>query len=124
MSQDPDCEVDTLAPGGWLQVTELEVPEKPQQCTAWNDMMSLMALIFNKTGVGASYASKLGGSFERAGLKNVYVQKVELPAGRKFGGDDAAALDSLLHFKITTPTILKAIKGTFLGNVGAGGNRC
>jgi hypothetical protein len=111
-----------LAPGGWLQVTELEVPENPQQCTAWNDMMSLMALIFNKTGVGASYASKLGGAFERAGLKNVTVQKVELPAGRKFG-DDAAALDSLLHFKITTPTILKAIKGMFLGNVVTGGNR-
>lgn len=93
-------------------MTELEVPENPQQCAAFNDMMSLMALIFNKTGVGANYASLLSGSFERAGLKNITVQKVQLPVGRKMG-NDAAARDSLIPFKITAPTIVKAIHGTF-----------
>lgn len=81
--------------------------------------MSLMALIFNKTGVGANYTSNLGRAFERAGLKNITVKKVQLPAGRKLA-DDAAARDSLIQFKITSPTVVKAIHGMFLSKVKTG----
>lgn len=103
--------VDTLAPGGWLQVQEMELgPDRPKQCASWNDMTHLMGAIFDKVGVGADYASGLGARFEEAGLTNVTVDKIQLPAGIKMGSKEAAE-NSLIPFKLTIPTLKQAVQG-------------
>lgn len=83
------------------------------QCKAWNDMMAIMTAMFDKIGIGAQYASNLGTAFEKAGLKNVTVEKVKLPAGIKMG-NEADAQNSLIPFKITIPTLKQAIQGKSL----------
>lgn len=74
--------------------------------------MTIMAAIFDKLGIGANYASGLGAAFEKAGLKNVTVQKIQLPAGMKLN-DEAAALNSLIPFKLTIPSLNQALQGMF-----------
>ena len=102
--------LDTLAPGGWLQVQEMEVKQYPSQCTSWNNIMAIMGAMFDKIGIGADYASKLSTSFEKAGLRNVTAEKIKLPAGMKMG-NEADAMNSLIPFKITIPTLKQAIQG-------------
>lgn len=102
--------LDTLAPGGWLQVQEMDVKTDSSQCTSWNNIMTIMGAMFDKLGIGADYASKLGASFEKAGLKNVTAEKIKLPAGMKMG-NEADAMNSLIPFKITIPTLKQAMQG-------------
>jgi hypothetical protein len=105
---------DTVAPGGWLQVQEIDVsPRQPQQCTSWNDFICVFAGMFDKIGIGANFASKLGDSFEKARLRNMTIQRIQLPAGKKLGNNEDAK-NSLIPFKITIPTLREAVKGRCL----------
>lgn len=83
---------------------------RPKQCASWNDLTHMMGAIFDKVGVGASYASGLGARFEKAGLINVTVDEIQLPAGIKMGSKEAAE-NSLIPFKLTIPTLKQAVQG-------------
>lgn len=74
--------------------------------------MRILAGILDKVGLGSDFASKIAPAFEKAGLKNVTVQRVELPAGKRLGDEQAARL-SVDPFKITIPSITQAAKGEF-----------
>lgn len=108
--------IDTLAPGGWLQIQELDVglDHQPRQCSSWNDFQTILAGIFDKTGIGANFTSSLDESFRKAGLKHVTVEKIQLQAGAKLS-NEKEALDSLIPFKITIPRLRQAAQGKPIG---------
>lgn len=66
--------------------------------------------MFDELGLGAAYATKLDEAFKKAGLTNVTSKVVKLPAGKKLG-DEKDAMNSLIPFKITIPTLRQAAQG-------------
>lgn len=89
----------------------MDVGQDPDQCGAWNDLQTVLAGIFDKTGMGANYASGLGESLKKAGLQNVTVEKIQLPAGKRLG-NETDAHNSVMPFRITIPTLIQASQGT------------
>jgi hypothetical protein len=103
----------TLRPGGWLQVQELDLsPDLPGQGQAVADTCRIISGMFEKLGLGGKYALTLGDAFKKAGLVNVTVQQVELPAGKKLGNEQDME-NSIEPFKITIPSITMAAKGIY-----------
>ncbi|KAM0425918.1 hypothetical protein ACHAPT_008856 [Fusarium lateritium] len=100
----------TLAPGGWLQVQEMDLSyNRPDVGQAGNDVNRVFSGIFDKIGLGARFPSKLGKAFEEAGLINVTVQTVDLPMGKRLG-DDKAAQVSWEPFTLTIPSVVETAK--------------
>ncbi|RBR17261.1 hypothetical protein FVER53590_10787 [Fusarium verticillioides] len=101
----------TVAPGGWLQVHELDfdLTDRPNVGPAWRDVSNLIAAMFDGMGMGSNCIRKLPGAFEAAGLENVTVHSVDLPMGKLLGDDEAAEL-SWQPFVITIPSFLEGAK--------------
>jgi hypothetical protein len=96
----------TLAPGGWLQVMELDTVEG-LFTPAMQDLFFIMRALFDKIGMGSNFAPELATVFENAGLINVDVRKIVLPAGKKMG-NEKDSLNSIEPFKITIPSLIRA----------------
>lgn len=104
----------TVAPGGWLQIQELDLdPDRPALGQAGNDFNRILSGMFDKIGMGGQYASKIGESMEKAGLTNVSVKAVEFPLGKSIENEEARR-NSIEPFKITIPSITQAAKGKLL----------
>ncbi|KAG7406648.1 Methyltransferase psoC [Fusarium oxysporum f. sp. rapae] len=99
----------TVAPGGWLQVHELDFDptDRPSVGPVWRDVSNLIAAMFD--GMGSDCIRKLPGAFEAAGLENVTVHSVDLPMGKLLGDDEAAEL-SWQPFVITIPSLIEGAK--------------
>ncbi|KAF5714421.1 hypothetical protein FGLOB1_3561 [Fusarium globosum] len=101
----------TVAPGGWLQVHELDfdLTDRPNVGPAWRDVSNLIAAMFDGMGMGSDCIRKMPGAFEAAGLENVAVHSVDLPMGKLLGDNEAAEL-SWQPFVITIPSLLEGAK--------------
>ncbi|GKT55898.1 methyltransferase domain-containing protein [Colletotrichum tofieldiae] len=102
---------DTLAPGGWLQIMEMDVtPGQPKQPQALQDLIQIIGYMFEKQGLDRHYARKIPGSMKKAGLENVTVETVECGIGKVLG-DDAAVRSSIEPFMHTIPLVARNANG-------------
>lgn len=62
--------------------------------------------IMTKAGLGSDVPSTMQQSFEKAGLENVTIQKVQLPAGKLLSNEEDIQ-NSLLPFKLSIPGLVK-----------------
>ncbi|KXH28432.1 methyltransferase [Colletotrichum salicis] len=98
---------DTLAPGGWLQVMELDItPGQPNQPQSLKDLIHIIGSMFEKQGMDRNYASKIPEAMKMAGLQDVKVERVECGIG-KVHGDEAAIKSSIEPFMHTIPLVAK-----------------
>lgn len=81
--------------------------------SAFNEVLQLFEAIFEAGGMGGRFSSKLDESFTKAGLKNVTLQRLEIPAGKRITNETLRQL-SIEPFKLTIPTVIGAAKGTSL----------
>lgn len=65
-----------------------------------------MECIMAKAGLPSDVPGAMKGAFEKAGLENVTVQRVKLPAGKLLGNDEDIQ-NSLLPFKLSIPGLVK-----------------
>ncbi|KAF4964762.1 hypothetical protein FSARC_7361 [Fusarium sarcochroum] len=102
--------VATVAPGGWLQVQEMEFNLNHSDVAgpASKDVFSVFTGMFDAIGMG-DLVHKLPQAFEAAGLKNVTVKLVNLPMGKLLGNDEDAKL-SWKPFTITIPSFIQGAK--------------
>ncbi|KAK2728175.1 methyltransferase [Colletotrichum kahawae] len=63
--------------------------------------------------MGGRFSSKLDESFIKAGLKNVTLQRLEIPAGKRIVDEKLAQL-SIEPFKLTIPTVIGAARAMSL----------
>ncbi|KAK1674035.1 methyltransferase [Colletotrichum godetiae] len=97
----------TLVPGGWLQVMELDItPSQPNQPQSLKDLIHIIGSMFEKQGMDRNYASKIPEAMKMAGLQNVRVERVECGIG-KVHGDEAAIKSSIEPFMHTIPLVTK-----------------
>ncbi|KAJ4244744.1 hypothetical protein NW762_014320 [Fusarium torreyae] len=103
--------VATVAPGGWLQVQEMEFSLEHSHVPgpATKDVFSVFTGMFDAIGMG-DLVHKLPDAFEAAGLKNVTVKLVDLPMGKLLGDDEDAKM-SWKPFTITVPSFIQGAKG-------------
>ncbi|KAF4471370.1 methyltransferase [Fusarium albosuccineum] len=100
----------TLAPGGWLQVQEMDLdPEQRGVGPAYHDVIRVFSGIFDKVGIGARFPTKLGDAFKAAGLENVKVQTIDLPMGKALGEDEDTRY-SWEPFILTVPSVMQTAK--------------
>lgn len=101
----------TVRPGGWLQVQELDVTVRGDaEGQAVTDFNQILGSIWELTGLGANIVYDLKDAFFRAGMKNVHVQRLELPLGRKLkNGRDCES--SLEPHRLLIPNIIQGAKG-------------
>jgi hypothetical protein len=85
----------------------MDVRQDADQATSLNDLQAILGAIFDKTGMGAKYASGLGESLKNAGLQNVAMEKIELPVGKRLE-NEADIHNSVAPFRITIPTLREA----------------
>ncbi|KAK7440935.1 methyltransferase [Colletotrichum acutatum] len=98
---------DTLAPGGWLQIMELDIsPGQPNQPQSLRDLIHIIGTMFEKQGMDRKYASKIPEAMKRAGLQSVKVERVECGIG-KVHGDEAAVKSSIEPFMHTIPLVAR-----------------
>ncbi|KAK1527041.1 methyltransferase [Colletotrichum costaricense] len=98
---------DTLAPGGWLQIMELDIsPDQPNQPQSLKDLIHIIGTMFEKQGMDRKYASKIPEAMKIAGLQNVKVERVECGIG-KVHGDEAAVKSSIEPFMHTIPLVAR-----------------
>ncbi|KAH6963049.1 hypothetical protein DER45DRAFT_625150 [Fusarium avenaceum] len=99
--------VATLAPGGWLQVHELDfsLDGRSDAGPAWKDVNTVLEGMFNAIGMGSDFVSKLPEAFEATGLVNVSSETIHLPTG-KLLNDDELAEKSRQAFVLTIPGII------------------
>ncbi|CZS81509.1 unnamed protein product [Fusarium graminearum] len=102
----------TLAPGGWLQVHEmdLDVQDKPNVGPAFKEVCALFLGVFKAMGMVPDLINKLPGAFGIAGLRHVSTETVELPMGKLLGDEEAAEM-SLRPFLLTIPSLIQGAKG-------------
>ncbi|KAM0221178.1 hypothetical protein ACHAQD_005531 [Fusarium lateritium] len=103
--------VATLAPGGWLQIHELDfsLDGRSDAGPAWKDVNKVFGGMFDAMGMGSDFVSKLPEAFETAGLVNVSSETVHLPTG-KLLNDDELAEESRQAFVMTIPNIIQGAK--------------
>ena len=105
--------VGSLAPGGWLQVIELDTDLKPTGSPqALKDLIGIMGALFVKLSMGSNFASTLDTHFKKAGLENVSVRIAELPVGMKLG-NETDSRNSIEPFKLTIPSMIETCQSKF-----------
>ena len=104
--------IGSVAPGGWLQVTEMDTQEGTLGPAA-QDLMLIMRSMFAKIGMGENFGPELDKVFKEAGLQNVEAKKLAIPAGKLMGNEQDCA-DSIEPFKITIPSLTVACQSKFL----------
>ncbi|KZL69558.1 methyltransferase domain-containing protein [Colletotrichum incanum] len=101
---------DTLAPGGWLQVMEMDMTSgQLKQPQALQDLIQVIGYMFEKQGMDRHYARKIPDSMKKAGLENVTVKTVECGIGKVLG-DEAAVKSSIEPFMHTIPLVARNAK--------------
>ena len=86
-----------VAPGGWLELVELDIDEPPadaaaaSQGPALRDFIRLLREIFTLVGMGGNFAHKMLGWLDAAGLEAVEERVVDCPAGARSPNADLAA---------------------------------
>ena len=105
----------TLAPGGWLQVHEMDfdLQDKPNVGPALKDVCKLFSGVFKAMGMTYNLVEELPSAFKTAKLKNVSTEIVELPMGKLLGGEEATEM-SLQPFLLTIPSLIEGAKGKFI----------
>ncbi|KXJ94821.1 S-adenosyl-L-methionine-dependent methyltransferase [Microdochium bolleyi] len=100
--------VDGLAPGGWLQVTEMLVmaPAAKDEPEGVRDFKVLLQTMLRGIGVAEGFPLGLEDTMTEAGLEDVRVEIVDAPIGRSVGGDRAAQMLSVGHFKLTVQALV------------------
>ncbi|CAJ0554695.1 Ff.00g132080.m01.CDS01 [Fusarium sp. VM40] len=103
--------VATLAPGGWLQVHELDfsLDGRSDAGPAWKDVNTVFGGMFDAMGMGSDFVSKLPEAFKTAGLVNVSSETILLPTG-KLLNDEELAEKSRQAFVMTIPNIIQGAK--------------
>ncbi|GJC77430.1 methyltransferase psoC [Colletotrichum liriopes] len=102
---------DTLAPGGWLQIMEMDMTSgQPKQPQALQDLIQIIGYMFEKQGLDRHYARKIPDSMKKAGLENVTVETVECGIGKVLG-DEAAVRSSIKPFMHTIPLVARNANG-------------
>ncbi|KAJ4127863.1 hypothetical protein NW768_008143 [Fusarium equiseti] len=103
---------DTLAPGGWLQVHEMDfdLQNKSNIGPALKDVCKLFSGVFKAMGMTPNLVEELPGAFRTAGLENVSAETVELPMGKLLGDEEATEM-SLQPFLLTIPSLIQGAKG-------------
>jgi hypothetical protein len=101
----------TVAPGGWLQVHELDfsLDGRSDAGPAWKDVNTVFGGMFDAMGMGSDFVNKLPGAFETAGLVDVSSETIHLPTG-KLLNDDELAEKSRQAFVMTIPNIIQGAK--------------
>ncbi|KAK1758985.1 methyltransferase psoC [Echria macrotheca] len=106
--------VGSVAPGGWLQIQEMDLSPNTPGCTpALEDMKSVLRSLFEKTGADPLFAKNLAKMLEDAGLQNVAVKKVKYWVGKGMGENQADVEASIASVKLTIPAILGGAASTF-----------
>ncbi|RFN53281.1 methyltransferase protein [Fusarium flagelliforme] len=102
----------TLAPGGWLQVHEMDfdLQDKPNAGPALKDVCKLFSGVFKAMGMTQNLVAELPGAFKTAGLEHVSAEIVELPMGKLLGDGEATEM-SLQPFLLTIPSLMEGAKG-------------
>ncbi|KAL6916765.1 hypothetical protein ACHAPO_006878 [Fusarium lateritium] len=102
----------TLAPGGWLQVHEMDfdLQDKPNIGPALKEVCALFSGVFKAMGMISDLSHKLPEAFKNAGLNHVTEETVELPMGKLLGDEEAAEM-SLQPFLLTIPSLIQGAKG-------------
>ncbi|RBR25538.1 uncharacterized protein FIESC28_01501 [Fusarium coffeatum] len=102
----------TLAPGGWLQVHEMDfdLQDKPSVGPALKDVCKLFSGVFKAMGMTYDLVGELPGAFKAAGLENNSTEIVELPMGKLLGDEEAIEM-SLQPFLLTIPSLIEGAKG-------------
>ncbi|OHF04081.1 methyltransferase [Colletotrichum orchidophilum] len=102
--------VETLAPGGWLQIMEFDItPGQPNQPQSLRDLLHIVGSLFEKQGIDRNYASKIPEAMKMAGLQNVKAERVECGIG-KVQGEEVAIKSSIEPFMYTIPLVAKSIQ--------------
>lgn len=109
--------LETLKPGGWLQVQEMDLSDDLEpQAQSMNDLHTIMAGVFDKNGLGASCTRQLGSAMKKAGLQDVVVESHRVPVGKLMAelmGNDDDATSSLIPFELTVPKLVRAASRKF-----------
>jgi hypothetical protein len=100
--------VATLAPGGWLQVQELDVMDHGVKSAA-SDMKTIIRELYKSVGTSLDFRNGLEGAFRDAGLEEVSVRTAALPVGRKLGSDEAAKM-SIGPMKMSISSLVGACR--------------
>ncbi|RGP70960.1 hypothetical protein FSPOR_3647 [Fusarium sporotrichioides] len=102
----------TLAPGGWLQVHEMDfdLQDKPNIGPALKEVFALFSGVFKAMGMVSNLVKKLPEAFETVGLDHVNAETIELPMGKLLGDEEAAEM-SLQPFLLTIPSLIQGAKG-------------
>lgn len=97
--------VSSLAPGGWLQVHELNVSETAPDLDVQPlaDVLFVTRKLWALNGVKEDFHLGLAELFKEAGLVNVEVKLVAIPVGKKAEDETAAAESIELFAKETIP---------------------
>ena len=105
--------IDTVAPGGWLQVQEVDTAEDdPAYSPTTKDFITLLRGLFSMIGLGPDFCAELEGLFREAGLEEVSSQKIELPLGKRLG-DNRQARASIDVFKFTIQSLTSVVTSEF-----------
>lgn len=105
--------VSSLKPGGWLQIMEMDTEDMSDCGPAGKDLFFILRSLLTKIGMGPNWAPNLEAVFKDAGLENVSIQRIRLPAGKKTG-NETDSRNSMEPFKITIPSLITACR-----NIGA-----
>ncbi|KAH8669167.1 S-adenosyl-L-methionine-dependent methyltransferase [Xylariales sp. PMI_506] len=103
--------LDTVAPGGWLQVQEMHLQPETAETQSMKDILSLFGALFKLAGLPENFSSKLQGIFQDVGLEDVTVQKIAAPLGKKLGLDMEGTKMCLEPFEVTIPSLIVANQG-------------
>lgn len=105
--------VSTVAPGGWIQLEEMDIRHETYATMpkATQDMMAACRSLFTVSASGAEVSSKLDGWLEREGLRHVERRAFPLRIGREDpdpGGAGRLALDSWKHSAAVVSGVLQS----------------
>ncbi|KAH8884134.1 S-adenosyl-L-methionine-dependent methyltransferase [Thozetella sp. PMI_491] len=99
--------VASLAPGGWLQIQEMDIKLSSQaDSSSIRDFITILHALFTMAGQDPYFANQLEGLFRDAGLDNVSVQTFKANVGKAMG-NEADIDESIEPFKLTIPAIVQ-----------------
>lgn len=83
---------------------------QPDQPQAMQDAMKVINTMMVKAGMDPEYQKKLPAAFEKAGLRNVTLERIDCGIG-KAHSNQADMESSIAPFRRTIPLVTKQVKG-------------
>ena len=102
----------SLAPGGWLQIQELDLASDAATTPAMQDFKVVFQSLLGKVGIEPSFAGSLSDVLKDAGLQNIQSKRIQYPLGKNMG-NALDSRDSIEPFKLTIPTIVATVASGF-----------